>query len=59
MTAKEFYEQVKKMREAQRVYFKTRNKDHLEIAKLHETRVDQEIKRVEKIEHDKINPRLL
>ena len=58
MNAKEFYDIVKAMREAQRNYFKYRTKQFLEESKALERTIDAEINRVEQIEIDKRQPRL-
>lgn len=58
MNAKEFYDTVKAMREAQKNYFKFRTKQFLEESKALERTIDAEIKRVDKIERDKQQPRL-
>jgi hypothetical protein len=58
MNAKEFYNTVKAMREAQKNYFKFRTKQFLEESKALERTIDAEIKRVDKIEIDKQQPRL-
>lgn len=58
MNAKEFYNTVKAMREAQKNYFKFRTKQFLEESKTLERTIDAEIKRVDKIEIDKQQPRL-
>lgn len=58
MNAKEFYNTVKAMREAQKNYFKFRTKQFLEESKTLERTIDAEIKRVDKIERDKQQPRL-
>lgn len=58
MNAKEFYDTVKEMREAQRNYFKYRTKQFLEQSKSLERAIDDEIKRVEQIKLDKQQPRL-
>lgn len=58
MNAKEFYNTVKAMREAQKNYFKFRTKQFLEESKALERTIDAEIKRVDKIERDKQQPRL-
>lgn len=44
MTEQQFYELVKEMREAQRAYFKTRDKSWLNKSKDLEKQVDQAIK---------------
>ena len=49
MTPKEFFNVVKKMREAQRDFFNTRSKDALFASKRLEREVDAEIKRVNTI----------
>ena len=46
------------MREAQKNYFKFRTKQFLEESKALERTIDAEIKRVDKIEIDKQQPRL-
>lgn len=58
MNAKEFYDTVKEMREAQKNYFKFRTKQFLEESKALERTIDAENKRVDKIEIDKQQPRL-
>jgi len=58
MNAREFYNTVKSMREAQKNYFKFRTKQFLEESKALEKTIDAEIKRVDKIEIDKQQPRL-
>lgn len=58
MNAKEFYIVVKKMRDAQRNYFKYRTKQFLDESKLLERTIDKEIERVEQIEKEKQQPRL-
>ena len=58
MNAKEFYDTVKAMREAQKNYFKFRTKQFLEESKALERTIDAENKRVDKIEIDKQQPRL-
>lgn len=52
MNAKEFFYNVKAMREAQRNYFKFRTKQQLERV------IDEEIKRVERVKLDQQQPRL-
>lgn len=47
MNPKEFYELVKKMRKAQRDYFRTRDLGILKYSKHLESLLDKEIKRVE------------
>ena len=46
MDAKEFYDLVVKMREAQKNYFRSRSQVYLKESKQHEKEVDKEIKRV-------------
>ena len=58
MNAREFYNAVKSMREAQKNYFKFRTKQFLEESKALEKTIDAEIKRVDRIEIDKQQPRL-
>ena len=48
MTPRQFYEKVKEMRQAQKMYFKTRRIDYLRLSKKLEREIDIEIKRVEK-----------
>lgn len=48
MNHKQFYEKVKEMRQAQKMYFKTRRIDYLRLSKQLEREIDIEIKRVEK-----------
>ena len=49
MTARQFYEKVKEMRQAQKLYFKTKRTDYLRKSKVLEKEIDQEIERVESI----------
>lgn len=49
MTAKEFFYLVAEMRQTQKDYFKTRDKEVLVKSKELEKRVDEEIKRVTEI----------
>lgn len=49
MTAREFFDKVASMRQAQRDYFKTRDKEVLIKSKQLEKEVDDEIKRVTEI----------
>ena len=49
MSAKEFFETVVKMREAQKKFFKSHSSFDLETAKRYEKVVDAEIKRVREI----------
>jgi len=57
MDAKKFYDTVKKMREAQRLYFKTRSPSALEESRRLERTIDEEIQRVERIIYDRQNPK--
>lgn len=59
MNAKEFYEAVRKMRHAQKDYFRCRTSANLSIAKGFERVVDAEIDRVEKITKETREPRFL
>lgn len=58
MTAREFFNLVREMREAQRSYFLIRSKDLLEKSKALEREVDREITRVDKLLWEKTNPGL-
>lgn len=58
MTARDFFNLVREMREAQRSYFRTRSKDLLEKSKLLESEVDREIARVDKLLGEKQCPKL-
>lgn len=58
MTARDFFNLVREMREAQRSYFRTRSKDLLEKSKLLESEVDREISRVDKLLGEKQCPKL-
>lgn len=49
MDAKEFFEKVVKMREAQKNYFKTRSSMDLQLSKKLEREIDSEIARVNQI----------
>ena len=49
MNAKEFYDTVKEMREAQKEWFKTKSKAAIVRSKVLEKKIDQEIERVEGI----------
>lgn len=55
MTAREFFDKVAAMRQAQRDYFKTRDKDTLIRSKQLEKAVDDEIKRVTEILQSNVN----
>lgn len=58
MTAREFFNLVREMRETQRSYFLTRSKDLLSKSKELEREVDREIARVDKLLGEKTNPGL-
>lgn len=49
MTAKEFFNTVASMRDAQKEYFKTRSKEALVNSKMLESMVDKEISRVKEL----------
>lgn len=49
MNAKEFFEKVVKMREAQKNYFKTRSSMDLQLSKKLEREIDNEIARANQI----------
>lgn len=55
MKAREFFDKVASMRQAQRDYFKTRDKDTLIRSKQLEKEVDDEIKRVTEILQSNVN----
>lgn len=58
MTARDFFDLVRRMREAQKGYFLTRSKDLLEKSKQLEREVDREIARVDKLLGEKQCPKL-
>lgn len=58
MNARDFFDLVREMREAQRSYFLTRSKDLLEKSKQLEREVDREISRVDAILREKQYPKL-
>lgn len=58
MTAKEFFELVRRMREAQKGYFLTRSGDLLSKSKALEREVDREIARVDATLQEKQCPKL-
>lgn len=58
MTAREFFNLVREMREAQRSYFLTRSKDQLRKSKELESEVDREIARVDKLLGETTHPGL-
>lgn len=49
MSPRLFYEKVKEMRQAQRLYSKTKRTDYLRKSKAIEKEIDREIERVENI----------
>lgn len=49
MDARQFFELVRRMRAYQREYFKNRRKSDLQQSKILESKVDEDIKRVEAI----------
>ena len=53
MTSKQFFDLVKRMRTAQKHYFRTRYEGYLAESKELERQVDNEIERVENILHPK------
>ena len=53
MNARQFYEEVKKMRYLQKKYFLTRDHRALEASKKLEKRIDEEIERVEQLLNEK------
>lgn len=58
MDAKTFFEKVKRMREAQKDYFKTRSTRYLNESKRLEKEIDDEIKRVDTIIAERNSPKL-
>ena len=59
MTAKDFFTLVVQMRNAQKLYFRTRDKSDLQAAKKLEKHVDDEIRRVEHLQVEPELPLLL
>lgn len=53
MTAKEFFDKVVAMREAQKEYFRSRFQDSLRKSKALEAEIDNEIKRVRAIQQER------
>lgn len=53
MNAKQFFDKVVELRQAQREYFRTRMPDDLRKAKTIEVEIDREIKRVQQIEKER------
>lgn len=58
MDAKQFYDTVVRMREAQKQYFKTRRPCDMQRSKEIEKLVDAEIERVQRILWEQCNPSL-
>lgn len=58
MKPKEFFDAVDRMREKQREYFKTKTNSALTESKRLERIIDDEIERVQRIIHEKQNPKL-
>jgi len=56
MNAKQFFKTVVKMREAQKLYFKTKSSMSLNDAKELERIIDKEIERVNDLINKKLNP---
>lgn len=58
MDARQFFNLVSRLREAQKRYFKTRSSADLQSSKQLEKEVDEEIRRVNDIIQQKQNPKL-
>ena len=58
MNSKQFFDKVSQMREAQKMYFKTKSAQYLRESKSLEKEIDMEIERVNKIVAKKKNPQL-
>lgn len=60
MKPKEFFDTVVKMRQYQQMYFRSKGQDKVALrnAKAYEQLIDTEIKRVQIIEREKLQPRL-
>lgn len=58
MDARTFYNTVVLMRRYQREYFRTKSSSALQYSKNYEKIIDEEIKRVEKLQQEKQNPKL-
>lgn len=58
MTARDFFNLVREMREEQKGYFHTRSKDLLDKSKALEREVDREIARVDRLLGEKQCPKL-
>jgi len=59
MTAKEFFSIVTEMRNAQKAYFRNRTAEHLQRSKQLKKQVDDEIRRVERLQVEPELPLLL
>lgn len=58
MDAKTFFDKVKRMREAQKNYFKLRSPHYLNESKRLEKEIDDEIKRVDSIIAERNSPKI-
>ena len=58
MNAKQFFETVEKMREAQKNYFRSRSQLYLKESKHYEKEIDNEIKRVNATLAQRNNPQI-
>lgn len=58
MTSEQFFQKVVKMREAQKMYFRTRHIDYLKESKNLEKQVDAEIERVKTVMNNRREPSL-
>lgn len=58
MDSKTFFDLTARMREAQKLYFKTRSSSALKASKKLETQIDEEIERVNKILAERQQPKL-
>ncbi len=58
MNAKQFFETVEKMREAQKNYFRSRSQLYLKESKQYEKEIDNEIKRVNDLMAQRNNPKI-
>ena len=59
MTAKEFFSLVTEMRNAQKMYFRNRTPDYLQQSKQLEKKVDDEIRRVQRLQTEPELPLLI
>lgn len=57
MNPRQFYDKVVEMRRLQKEYFASRSKSALERSKAVEREIDNEIKRVQEIQREKLHPR--